>query len=336
MKGLSRRGFIIQSGVMATAITLPLALNPLLTKMEMTRIRQFDVIITGGSYSGLAAALTLGRALRTVLIIDNGNPCNRQTPYSHNFITQDGKPPHVITASAKRQVKEYKTVEFHNDSVITGNKNEGGFEVHTRSGRKFSAKKLIFATGIKDIMPGIPGFAQSWGISVLHCPYCHGYEVRDQITGVLGNGNFGYEFAALISNWTKDLALYTNGKSALSAQQTKKLHQHNIPIIEDEIENLEHESGYLKKINFKNGITREIRALYTRPDFVQHCSVPEMIGCVMTEEGYIKVDSAQRTSIPGVFACGDNTTKLRTVANAVAMGTTAGLIVNKELIEEEF
>lgn len=321
---------------MATAIALPLPFNPILNKKEMTDKKHFDVIIIGGSYSGLAAAMALGRALRKVLIIDSGEPCNRQTPHSHNFITQDGKPPHAIAALAKQQVEEYKTVEFHKDLVTNGNEKEEGFEVHTQSGMQFTAKKLIFATGIKDIMPGIPGFAESWGISVLHCPYCHGYEVRDQITGILGNGNFGYEFSVLISNWTKDLTLYTNGKSTLSVEQTIKLHHHNIPIIEDKIERLEQESGHLKQIIFKNGSSKQIKTLYTRPGFIQHCPVPEMLGCALNEDGYIKVDSSHRTNVPGVFACGDNATRLRTVANAVAMGTTAGMMLNKELIEEEF
>jgi thioredoxin reductase len=302
----------------------------------MTGKNHFDVIIIGGSYSGLAAAMALGRALRKVLIIDNGKPCNRQTPHSHNFLTQDGKSPKEIAALAKQQVEQYNTVQFLNSLATKGVKTNTGFEIHTDTGKVFAARKLIFATGIKDIMPDIPGFAESWGISVLHCPYCHGYEVRNEKTGIMGNGNYGFEFSALISNWTKDLTLYTNGESTLPTEQTAKLKQHNIPIVEDEIEMLQHHNGYLQQIVFKNGKSALVKAIYTRTPFVQHSLIPEMLGCQLNDEGYIKVDPAQRTSIPGVFACGDNTTRIRTVANAVAMGTTAGMMVNKELIEEDF
>ncbi|MEO6733173.1 MAG: NAD(P)/FAD-dependent oxidoreductase [Ferruginibacter sp.] len=215
-------------------------------------------------------------------------------------------------------------------------KKQSGFNIETVSGETFHAKKLIFATGIKDSIPDIPGLSECWGISVIHCPYCHGYEVRQQKTGILGNGDYGFEFSALISNWTKDLTLYTNGPSTLTADQAAKLHKHHIEIVEDEIEKLLHKNGYLQKIIFKNGRSMPVKALYTRTPFVQHCTIPASIGCEINDDGYLTVDPFQRSSIQGVFACGDNTTRNRTVANAVAMGTTAGMMLNKELIEEDF
>jgi thioredoxin reductase len=298
--------------------------------------RQFDVIIVGGSYSGLAAGMALGRALKKVLIIDSGRPCNRQTPHSHNFITQDGKTPAEIATLAKQQVEKYDTVTFFNGLTVSGTKTKNGFTVQAESGETFSAKKLIFATGVKDIMPDIEGYASCWGISVLHCPYCHGYEVRNEATGVLGNGDHGVEFATLISNWTKDLTLITNGPSALTPEQTAKFESHAIKIVETEIEKLEHTNGYLQKIIFKDGTSSSIKALYARSPFEQHCTIPETLGCELTEDGYIKIDPFQKTSVPGIFACGDNTTRMRSVANAVAMGTTAGTMANREIVFEEF
>lgn len=302
----------------------------------MKNNRQFDVIIVGGSYSGLAAGMALGRALRQVLIIDSGKPCNRQTPHSHNFVTQDGKTPSEIASLARQQVEKYSTVEFFDGLAVKGTKTERGFEILTASGETFSATKLIFATGIKDIMPDIGGYAACWGISVLHCPYCHGYEVRNERTGILGNGEYGFEFSKLISNWTKDLTLYTNDKSTLTEEQTVKLKSHNIQISETEIEKLEHTNGYIKNIIFKDGTKSSAKALYAHSPFEQHCTIPATIGCELTDEGYIKTDSLQKTSIHGIYACGDATTRVRTVANSVAMGTTAGMMLNKELIEEEF
>jgi thioredoxin reductase len=315
---------------------LPLPLLSSSKNEEMKEGKQFDVIIIGGSYAGLATAMALGRALRNVLVIDGGNPCNKQTPHSHNFLTNDGKTPKEIASLATQQVRMYSSVSFLEGLATAGSKTRSGFEIQTEPGLVFTSKKLVFATGIRDIMPAIPGFAESWGISVLHCPYCHGYEVRYQKTGIIANGDLGLEIATLISNWTKDLTLYTNGKSTLSPEQKAKLDKHHINIMEAEIDRLEHDRGYIQQINFKNGTSREAKAIYARLPFDQHSSIPQELGCELTQDGYIKIDPAQRTSIPGVYACGDNTTKMRTVANAVSMGTTAGLMVNKELIEEEF
>lgn len=302
----------------------------------MKQEKQYDTIIVGGSYAGLATAMALGRALRKVLVIDSGNPCNQQTPHSHNFLTNDGKTPKEIAGIARQQVQQYKTVDFLSAFVTSGRKTESGFVVETESNETFAAKKLVFATGIKDSMPDIPGFAECWGISVLHCPYCHGYEVRQQKTVILANGNDAVELATLISNWTDDLTVYTNGKSTLSEQQEQKLQQHNIHINENEIEKLEHRNGYVERILLKDGFNATVKAIYARLPFVQHSSVPQMLGCELTPEGYIKTDPAQRTTVPGIFACGDNTTRMRTVANAVAMGTTTGMMLNKELIDEMF
>lgn len=302
----------------------------------MKQEKQYDILIVGGSYAGLSTAMALGRALRKVLVIDSGNPYNQQTPHSHNFLTNDGKTPKEIAGVARLQVQQYKTVDFLSGFVISGSKTETGFSIEIETGETYAAKKLVFATGIKDSMPAIPGFAECWGISVLHCPYCHGYEVRHQKTGILANGNDAVELAALISNWTNELTIYTNGKSTLTEQQEQKLQQHNIHINENEIENLEHNKGYVERILFKDGSNATVKAIYARLPFVQHSAVPQSLGCELSTDGYIKIDATQRTTVPGIFACGDNTTRMRTVANAVAMGTTTAMMVNKELIDEMF
>jgi thioredoxin reductase len=298
--------------------------------------RHFDVIIVGGSYSGLAAGMALGRALRQVLIIDSGKPCNSQSPYSHNFITQDGKTPKEIATLARQQVERYNTVSFFNGLATKGAKIENGFEIQTDAGEAFTAKKLIFATGITDVLPEIPGTVECWGISILHCPYCHGYEIRNKRTGILGNGEHGFEISMLISNWTKDLTLFINGKSVLTSGQTVKLNGHGIKVIEAEVEKLEHANGYIQKICFRDGTKVNVEALYASSPFEQHCRIPESLGCELTAEGYIRTDALQKTSIHGIYASGDNTTRIRTVASAVAMGTTAGMMVNKEIVFEEF
>ena len=302
----------------------------------MTDNKNFDVIIIGGSYAGLSAAMALGRALRNVLIIDSGLPCNRQTPHSHNFITEDGEKPNVISEKAKAQVFKYDTVKFLNDLAVSGKKIESGFAIITQTGKEFTTKKLVFATGVKDIMPDIKGFAECWGISVIHCPYCHGYEVKNEKTGILANGDFAFHYAQLIHNWTKELTIFTNGKSSLSKEQTDKITGHNIPIIEKEIAYLKHENGNVRQIVFKDDSTFELKAIYSRPSFEQHCKIPEMLGCELTEQGYIEVDMFQKTTVTNVFACGDNTNPMRSVANAVATGNLAGAVVSNGMTEEEF
>lgn len=298
--------------------------------------KKFDVIIVGGSYAGLSAGMSLGRSLRNVLIIDYGKPCNRQTPHSHNFITHDGKTPTEIRDLARRDVEKYKTVQLCEGEVNKVEKHDEIFRVSTSSGNEFYAKKIILASGVKDIVPNIPGFSECWGISVIHCPYCHGYEVRNEVTGILSDGDIAFEFSKLVFNLTKELTLFTNGKTKLNREQVEKLKQNKINLNEDEIETIEHKNGQLEKIIFKNGKEISLTALYAKIPFEQNMNVSENVGCELTQQGFIKVDAMHQTNVSGVFACGDNVTMMRSVASAVAQGNFTGAVVNKELSDDEF
>jgi thioredoxin reductase len=302
----------------------------------MTDKNNFDVIIIGGSYAGLSAAMALGRSLRNVLIIDSGLPCNRQTPYSHNFITQDGEKPSVIAEKAKAQVLDYDTVKLYNGLAVSGNKIENGFIITTQADEKFTAKKLIFATGIKDIMPDIKGFEECWGISVIHCPYCHGYEFRNQKTGILSNGEKAFQVTSLVNNLTDTITILTSGKAEFNTEQITKLNRHNIQIIEKEVLEVEHDNGHIKNVIFDDGSKMNFNAMYASVPFKQHSDVPVDLGCELTEQGYIKVDMFQKTTEKGIFACGDNASMMRAVSSAVFSGTIAGSMANKELTDEQF
>ncbi len=297
--------------------------------------KQFEVLIIGGSYAGLSAAMALGRSLRQVLVIDSGKPCNRFTPHAHNFITHDGQVPAQIAKQARQQVERYNTVFFHEGLAVEGRKTEAGFEVETEAGEVFFAKKLIFATGLRDVLPDIPGLSDCWGKTALHCPYCHGYEVRKQPTAILGNGDYGYDFSKLISHWTADLTLLTNGPSTLDEARAEKLNKHGIRLVETEIDHLKQVDGQLQAIVFKDNTSLPMNAMYLHPDPVQQCSIPQQLGCEMTELGLLKVDMMQKTTVPGVFACGDNSSP-RFLSAAVATGGMAGAVVNKVLVEEVF
>jgi thioredoxin reductase len=295
----------------------------------------YDVIIVGGSYAGLAAAMGLGRAIRKVLIIDSGRPCNIQTPHSHNFLTQDGRTPAEIRDIALKQVLNYPTVKIHNDEVTTVTGSSNAFQVATASGNLYNSKKILFATGVKDQMPSIEGFSSCWGISVIHCPYCHGYEYRNQPTAILIDGDMAFEFGRMIHNWTKDLTILTNGTSTISAEHLEAFASLNVRIIESEVINIIHEKGYLSRVNFADATSLNLSVVYARLPFVQHCDVPAELGCTLTEPGYLLIDEMQRTTVPGIFAAGDNTTPMRAVAGSVAQGTKAAAFINHELIAEQ-
>lgn len=298
--------------------------------------KEFDVIIIGGSYAGLSAAMALGRSLRRVLVLDSGAPCNRQTPHSHNFITQDGEKPAVIANKAKEQVKRYATVTLQNGLAVSGRKTLAGFEIQTENGELFSGRKLIFASGIEDIMPSIQGFAACWGISVIHCPYCHGYEFRGRKTAIIANGERAMHLASLVHNLTKELTILTTGETSFNAEQLEKLRTKGITLLEKEISKIQHKSGWVQQVVFKDGESQAFDAVYAAVPFRQHSAMPATLGCEMTEMGHIVVDNFQKTTVKGIFACGDNSSMMRSVANAVATGNVAGAMANKELVDEIF
>ncbi len=295
----------------------------------------YDVIIIGGSNAGLSAALLLGRSLRRVLVIDAGKPCNQQTPHSHGFLTRDGETPAAISAIARAQVSHYPTVQFLADTVISTAQVPSGFTVTTADGVVFSARKLLLATGVADIMPDLPGFAECWGISVLHCPYCHGYEVHSQPLGILANGEMAYDLATLIQHWSSQLTLYTNGPSMLTDEQRVTLEQLHIPIIETPVAAIEHEAGQLTALLFTDGTRVHPKAIFARVPFRHHTDLADQLGCTMTKNGLIQASEFGETNVPGLFAAGDVTNPFRQVALAVANGAKAAAWINRELIAED-
>lgn len=301
--------------------------------------KAFEVLIVGGSYAGLSAAMSLGRSLRRVLVVDGGKPCNATTPHSHNFLTQDGSTPAEIAGEARRQLSIYESVELVTDLVVKVEKVPEGFKSLLQSGTLVMSKKIIFATGIRDQLLDVPGFAECWGISVIHCPYCHGYEYRAKRMAILGNGEVAMHYAMLVGNLTSELQIFTNGKADFAEDQVMKLKKHGISINELPLVEIDHVDGYLRSVVLKKGNERErhvLDALYYRPPFEQHCKIPEELGVELTDQGYLKVDAMQKTNVEGVFACGDNSAAMRSVATAVAAGNMTGAVVNRELCVEGF
>ncbi len=331
---MKRRDWIIKAGIGLAIWKLPL--NVYSKKYAMKEQTNFDVIIIGGSYAGLSAAMSLGRSLRGVLIVDSGLPCNRYTPHSHNFITHDGAVPREIAAKAKSQVLKYKTVTYHQDIALSGQKINNGYQINTRSGKTFQGKKLVFATGVRDVFPAIKGFEECWGKSVIHCPYCHGYEFKGQKTAILANGERAIHIAGLVHNLTEDLSIVTRGKADFSEEQWKTLERNNIRVIEREVVEISHHNGQINAVIFDDGTHENYDVAYAAIPFEQHCAIPVSLGCELTEMGHLKVDQFQQTTIEGIFASGDCSAMLRTVAYAVSTGNLAGAMVNHQLVQDGF
>ncbi|GAB3643380.1 NAD(P)/FAD-dependent oxidoreductase [Spirosoma arcticum] len=294
-----------------------------------------DAIIVGGSVAGLSAALVLGRSLRRVLVVDGGKPCNRQTPHSHSFMTRDGETPAQLTVIARQQALAYPTVSFMNGNVVTLTKNEVGFSLSTDQGESFRARKVLLATGVEDMMPPLPGFAECWGRSVLHCPYCHGYEVQHQPLGVLAHPDHVMMQVPLIRHWSKNLTLFTNGTVSLTTEQRDTIQRLNVPIVETPIQRIRHENGMMTAFAFADGSALALTALFAAVPFRQHSDLAQQVGCTFTETGLIGVSLFGETSVPGLFAAGDNSSPLRQLAIASANGGTAGAGLNRELINDD-
>lgn len=296
---------------------------------------RYDVIIVGGSYAGLSAAMALGRSLRSVLIVDSGLPCNRQTPHAHNFITQDGATPAEISRSAREQVLRYPSVTFLQDLVTDVDRVTDSFTVKTENNGSYTCAKILFATGLKDVMPEMKGFADCWGISVLHCPYCHGYEVSGRKLGIIASGEKAMELCNLIRHWSDNLTLFSDGPCGLTSEELDHLNTLKIAVVEKKIEELVHREGYIQHIAFQDDCKTGIDAVFSRVPFILHCDIPVKLGCELTEEGCVSVDSFQKTSVEGVFAAGDTTTQYRALPIAIAAGMTAGVGINMELLNQE-
>ena len=300
----------------------------------MSDQRLYDVIIVGGSYAGLSAALALGRSHLRTLIIDSGNPCNTQTPHSHNFLTQDGNAPSGISALAKSQVMRYPAIEWVSDEALSARKEHDQFVVTTKKGDTFFASKLLLATGLKDLFPPIPGLKECWGISVLHCPYCHGYEVSGQKLGVMANGEMAIHFVKLITNLSKEVVLLTNGPSSLPEEALRLLKHYKVTLIQEPITGIIHCDGQIQSVNFAGRESLPLNALFTRVPLAQQGELTKELACQLTDAGLIATDEMARTNIHGLYAAGDCCVPQRSISLAVASGTRAGTAMNMELFDE--
>lgn len=292
-----------------------------------------DAIIIGGSFAGLSAAMYLARGLHDVVVLDTGTPRNRFSPQSHGFFTHDGSSPAEMLASARTQLRQYSTVHFQEGDAIAATGSKGAFAVRLQSGETMEGRRLIVASGVRDILPKIEGLAERWGKSVLHCPYCHGYEYAGKRLGVLYANEGSLHHARMISNWGLT-TLFTNGAD-LAEEATAVLSGHGIQVASDPILALHGKDAALSHVETASGGNPEIEALYVAPGIEVRGPVAGMLGCTMqhTPGGSIlSVDDRMMTSVPGVYAAGDVAAFPSMVARAVADGSLAGAMVSQSLI----
>ena len=293
----------------------------------------YDAIVIGGSFAGLAAALPLVRARRHVLVIDAGQPRNRFSAHAHNFLGQDGRPPQAIIRDARAQVAAYPTATFADTMAERAAQIDGGFAVALADGTQHTAARLILATGVTDELPQVPGLAERWGRSVLHCPYCHGYEVAGGRLGVLAIGPLSIHQALLIADWG-DMTLFTNGAVTLDNEQRATLAARNIAIEEERVESLVGEHPALAGVRLRDGRVVPLDALFTGSRTHPSGPFAADLGCALGDGPlgqFIRLDSMGQTTVPGVFAAGDAASAAQSIATAVAAGLMAGVAAHQSL-----
>lgn len=298
---------------------------------------KYDVIIIGGSFAGLAGAVQLGRARRKVLVIDGGKPRNRFSDHSHGILGHEGKSAAEILNTAREQISMYKTVEFKSGLASKVEGQDGNFTVYLGA-EKFVARKLIFATGVQDRLPEIPGIAERWGKTVLHCPYCHGYEIGMGSIGVIARSEMSIHQAAMAADWG-DVTLFTQGKFQIPEDQKQFLKNRKVIVEEGEIESLVGNAPALEAVLLKDGRRIAVKAVFIGPDLQLANPLLEQLGVVLEEtpmgSKMVKTDEWKGTGVPGVAAAGDMSRMAQNATFAMAEGAMAAIGTHRLLILED-
>ncbi|RAS34453.1 NAD(P)/FAD-dependent oxidoreductase [Paraburkholderia bryophila] len=292
-----------------------------------------DVIVVGGSFAGLWAAMQLARARRRVLVMDAGLPRNRFAALAHGFFGQDGKPPAEIIREAAAQLALYPTVQMVEGEAVAAERVADGFEVTLAGGRVESASRLVLATGVRDELPAIPGLQARWGKTVVHCPYCHGYEVRDRRLGVLASHALSIHQALLVPEWGPT-TYFTQGHFEPDAEQIAHLAAREVRIERSPVVELLGEAPHLDALRLADGRVISIDTLFVAPKTHMTSPLAEQLGCAFDDAPLgriVRVDGFKRTTIDGVYAAGDATNAMTNATFASAAGAMAAVSVHQSL-----
>jgi len=293
-----------------------------------------DAVIIGGGPAGLNAALMLGRARKNVTVIDEGRPRNAVTHETHGFLTRDGVSPGEFRRIAKEQIGAYPSVSFLADTAVSIEGADGRFQITMAQGATLLSRKLLFAVGMKDRPLDIPGLADVYGKSAFVCPYCDGWELRDQPLVIINKGAELMHFAPLISGWTDRFTICTNGPDELTDEQREELRRHRVPLLDSPIRRIESADGIVREVVLADGTVVPCKGIFFKPELVLGSDLPQTLGCAMTEMGTAVVDAFGKTNVPGVYSAGDAASRMHQAIAAASMGAVAAAMINGELNAE--
>lgn len=301
-----------------------------MTAMTPAQTGRYDVVVVGGSYAGMSAALQLVRARRNVLVIDAGTPRNRNALVAHGFLGREGIAPAEIAMQARQELMAYPTLTWLTATAVAASAEpDTPFKITCGDGQAFSADRMILAYGVTDALPDIDGVAKRWGRSVLHCPYCHGYELYEGRIGVIGcadDGGVGQ--ALLLCDWGQVALFCSEAGTRIDAEQRRRLDDCGVTIESTPVRCVEEKATVV----LDDGRRLPMDALFVSPRSTLSSDLAEQLGCELKDGGCISTDSAKQTTVPGVFACGDAARMAGNIALAVGEGALAGVAVHHSLM----
>ena len=293
-----------------------------------------DVLIIGGSFAGLAAALQLGRARRNITVLDTGLPRNRFAPHSHGLLGHDHKAPLDILAEARQQLERYPTIKFVNARAANISGALDDFSVTTNDGQAFKARRLLLSYGVVDQMPAIPGYADCWGKSIVPCPYCDGFEVSGKHWGLVWSGPHSQHAVTLFHDWTDHLTVFADGHDITPEIRTALLAR-NVEVVDGKLAEIAHQNGELSTVNLDTGRNVAVDVLFAHPRNKPSAILHEALG-LETVDGpmgvVLKVDDRRETSVPGIYAAGDLANPMASVTLATSNGAMAGIFAQQSML----
>ncbi len=295
----------------------------------------FDAIVVGAGPAGLSAALILGRCCRRVVVFDTGEHRNAASQALHGFLTRDGIPPMELLQIGREQLRRYDTVELRSTAVTDATPINGGFEVVLADDSRVRCRKLLLATGVIDNLPQIQGIGVFYGRSIFHCPYCDGWELRDQPLAIYGRGEHGKGLALELTAWSRDLVLCTDGPSELDPHDLQRLAEHKIQVREEPVARLEGADGILQQIVFANGNRLARRAIFFSTGHHQTSNLAAKLGADFTPKGAVNTGAYETTNIPGLYVAGDAGRWVELAIVAAAEGAEAAFAINTALLKED-
>ncbi|MDB6454251.1 NAD(P)/FAD-dependent oxidoreductase [Falsirhodobacter sp. 20TX0035] len=294
----------------------------------------YDVIILGGSFAGLSAAMQLARARRSVAVVDNGRPRNRFAATSHGFPGQDGRSPVAIRSDLPAELAAYSTASLLDGAATRIVREDEHFRITLGDGTEHAAQRVVLAYGMRDDLPDLPGLVERWGVSVLHCPYCHGHELCQQPVGVLGRDAGSFHQAMLLPDWGPT-TLFTQGFFELPTDHVEALTARGVTIECEPVVALVGDAPALRAVELRDGRRVALAGLFLATRTAPACDLAERLGCVLQDGPtgpFVTVDAMQATSVPGVFAAGDLASPVPNAVRAAAAGVMAGSAAHRSLI----